>query len=317
MPRIRNIKPRFWDSPDTAKADLAVRLLFMAMWNWADDSGRGTANLKELEAFAFPHDTVAELPRRRRGNSAAVWPSFGHILAEVQECYGVVFYRVGSRNYFQIPSFKDHQSKNFKPDSTFPGPDEGVVWDLTSEFILDDRVEVSTNVTAVAEIPQQVAEFPRLAAEDHPLDRDEDGDWDGDNTTPVTYEPSPRARETRRTGAEIARAKFSLIPTSGSQLASGIVRAYGESLGAPVEAKTAKEMSKVIDSCLQAGQSPEAIAAGIEMWAKSDSFSPNQIPKYILKAAAARKSAGIGKPTQQAITTENLAAEIIAEMGQP
>ena len=64
MPRIRNLKPQFWDSPDTARADLACRLLYMAMWNWADDAGRGTANLKELEAFAFPNDDIQTLPRR-------------------------------------------------------------------------------------------------------------------------------------------------------------------------------------------------------------------------------------------------------------
>ncbi|BDY31392.1 hypothetical protein [Mycolicibacterium mageritense] len=187
MPRIRNIKPRFWDSPDTAKADLAPRLLFMALWNWADDSGRGTANLKELEAFAFPHDTVSELPRRSRRNSAgggrnsaAAWPSFGHILAEVQECYGVVFYRVGSRNYFVIPSFKDHQSKHFKPDSALPAPEEGEIWDLTSEFADTDAADNTPPDEQAAEIRQLGAEVCRLAAAHRPLDGDKDGDRDGD-----------------------------------------------------------------------------------------------------------------------------------------
>ena len=40
MPRIRTIKPEFWDSPGTASASLRIRLLFIAMWNWADDHGR-------------------------------------------------------------------------------------------------------------------------------------------------------------------------------------------------------------------------------------------------------------------------------------
>ncbi|EUA31270.1 bacteriophage gp78 domain protein [Mycobacterium xenopi 3993] len=43
MPRIRTIKPEFWDSPDTAAADLRTRLLYIAMWNWADDYGIGDA----------------------------------------------------------------------------------------------------------------------------------------------------------------------------------------------------------------------------------------------------------------------------------
>src|SRR5699024_760327 len=134
MARIRNLKPEFFDSPDTADADLAVRLTFLAMWCWADDSGRGTANLKELEAFAWPHDEVTELPRRRGRDSAALWPNFGRILAEVQRCYGVVFYKVDRRPYYWIPSFKANQAKHFKPDSRLPSPDEGEAWDLTCEY---------------------------------------------------------------------------------------------------------------------------------------------------------------------------------------
>src|SRR5699024_2447152 len=97
--RIRNLKPEFWDSPDTAEADLAVRLTYMAMWNYADDSGTGAANLKELEAFAWPNDDIADLPRRSSltsaphgpsssRTSAPSWRSFGEIAAEVQRCYG-------------------------------------------------------------------------------------------------------------------------------------------------------------------------------------------------------------------------------------
>jgi hypothetical protein len=135
MPRIRTLKPEFWDSPDTARADLAVRLAFMAMWNWSDDSGRGTANLKELEAFAFPNDDVKELPRKRRGNSAheaGGWRNFAEICGEVTEAYGVVFYRVKGRPYYCIPSFKRHQSRDFRPTSKHPPLEDGEVFDVTS-----------------------------------------------------------------------------------------------------------------------------------------------------------------------------------------
>ena len=134
---------------------------------------------------------------------------------------------------------------------------------------------------------------------------------------PAEFEPSPEQPRTRRTGSEIARSKFSVVPTSGSQLAGQIVRSYGDYIGTPVDAKTSKEMTAVIDAGLQAGQSPDAIAAGIQLWAQSDSWSPSQIPKFITKAAATRRHNGVGKPTQQAVVTQNLAAEIIAEMDQP
>lgn len=118
----------------------------------------------------------------------------------------------------------------------------------------------------------------------------------------------------RTTGAEKALTLFSAIPSHHSQLARQIVALYSDSLDTPIDAKTGREIAQAVDTCIQAGQSPEAIAAGIELWAKSDSFSPSQIGKYVTKAAAARRPSGIGKPTQKAATTDQLAAEILAEM---
>ena len=136
MARMRTLKPEFWNSPSTAQADLAVRLTFMAMWNWADDSGHGTANLKELEAFCWPNDDVRDLPRGgsgdRRGNSAHGWRNFAEICGEVAEVYGVTFYRVSGRPYYEISNFNKHQSKDFRKESRYPLPDEGEIFDVTS-----------------------------------------------------------------------------------------------------------------------------------------------------------------------------------------
>jgi hypothetical protein len=107
-----------------------------------------------------------------------------------------------------------------------------------------------------------------------------------------------------------------MIPSHHSQIARDIVRQYSDSLDTPIDAKTVREIAEVIDIGLQAGQSPDAIAAGIEDWAKSDSFSPSQISKYITKAAARRRNNGVGKPTIKAVQTGQLAEELIAEMGE-
>lgn len=139
MARIRALKPEFWDSPSTAQASLAARLLFLAMWNWADDSGRGTAGLKELEAFAFPNDDVREFHRHKAGNSGEVpattpelYRSFAELCGDVSEAYGVMFYKVKSRPYYVIPSFRSHQAKDFRPASKYPLETEGEFFDVTS-----------------------------------------------------------------------------------------------------------------------------------------------------------------------------------------
>lgn len=120
MPRIRTIKPEFWSSPSMRDLDPWARLLFIAMWNWADDSGRGVANARELAAFAFPDEddtiapTVAELPT---------------LLAEIRGRFGVVFYTVGGRRYYEIPTWDKHQRNEKRAKSKHPGPDEGHEYD--------------------------------------------------------------------------------------------------------------------------------------------------------------------------------------------
>ena len=117
MARIRTIKPEFWSSPNMAGADPWARLLFIAMWNWADDTGRGTANVKELAAFAFPHDNDPDAP------TAAELPS---LLAEIRGRFGVVFYEVDGRRFYAIPSWDRHQRNERRAKSRFPAPEEGV-----------------------------------------------------------------------------------------------------------------------------------------------------------------------------------------------
>jgi hypothetical protein len=117
VPRIRTIKPEFWDSPGTASASLRARLFFISLWNWADDWGVGTANPKQLIGFAFPNDddvTVAEFPRLR---------------TEVATCYGVQWYEVENRPYYAIPSWDDHQKNERRANRRNPTPDQGIPTD--------------------------------------------------------------------------------------------------------------------------------------------------------------------------------------------
>lgn len=114
MPRIRTIKPEFFDSPDTARASHAARLLFIAMWCWADDYGVGAANMKALAGFAFPNDdaiTSKELPC---------------ICKEVADTFGVVFYEAQGRPFYAIPSWDLHQRTERKSQRQNPAPPDDV-----------------------------------------------------------------------------------------------------------------------------------------------------------------------------------------------
>ena len=127
MARIRTIKPRFWSSPDLP-ADPWTRLLYIAMWNYADDSGRGPAGERELLGFAFPNDE--EL------NSADIRRMLGGIRLH----FGVVFYKVEGRPYFYIPSWDKHQKIDKRSDTRLPAPEEGFAYDPTTGTPLDQQL---------------------------------------------------------------------------------------------------------------------------------------------------------------------------------
>lgn len=111
MARIRTIKPDFWDSPATGQASLRARLLFIAMWNWADDFGIGDAHSGRLWNFAFPNDRVdpADIPA---------------VYAEVADLFGVIFYEHEGRPYYYIPSWNKHQKIDRRSVQKVPYPDE-------------------------------------------------------------------------------------------------------------------------------------------------------------------------------------------------
>ncbi|MEH3142508.1 MAG: hypothetical protein PGN37_20515 [Mycobacterium kyogaense] len=316
MPRIRTLKPQFWDSPSTAKADLACRLLFMAMWNWADDAGRGTANLKELEAFAFPHDDIADLPRRgSSGISAPVWRNFAELFSETVEVYNVAVYVHHGRKYYEISSFRVHQSKNFRPDSNLPGPDDGQKWDIASEYGLRQLGEPPQS----AEVPPDSSGNSALSCRTSPLDRDEDRDRDEDKNPPTPHpiedtlcEPQPPRT---KTGADIARTRITNLPTRASQAAMAIAHAYNDTLDVALTPKLLREVATEIDGCLRANNPPEAIAAGIQAWTASDSWAPTQIPRFVHKANNRTRANGHGTPTTKALDYDAAAARVLQAMG--
>lgn len=128
MPRIRSIKPDFWDSPGTAKCSLRGRLFYIAMWNWADDWGIGDANPRRLLSFAFPNDESSEVEPR----------NFRRLASEVAECFSVTWYEVDGRPYYEIPTWEQHQRTEKKARRVNPPSDQA------ERFLFEENAEVPT-----------------------------------------------------------------------------------------------------------------------------------------------------------------------------
>jgi uncharacterized phage protein (TIGR02220 family) len=56
MARMRIVKPEFWTSDQVMELSRDARLAFIGLWNFCDDAGIHTANVKRLKAEVFPCD---------------------------------------------------------------------------------------------------------------------------------------------------------------------------------------------------------------------------------------------------------------------
>jgi len=58
MARIRSIKPEFWTDEKIVELDFEERLLFIGLWNFADDQGFLDYSPKRIKMQVFPGDNV-------------------------------------------------------------------------------------------------------------------------------------------------------------------------------------------------------------------------------------------------------------------
>jgi hypothetical protein len=119
MPRIRTIKPEFWASEHIVKLSLRARLLFIGMWNFADDRGVLRASYARLKMEIFPGDNVT--------------PELMYLLIDelllVDEGDGklplIGEFESGNRAYWYITGW--HHQRIDRPSPRYPAPpDDGL-----------------------------------------------------------------------------------------------------------------------------------------------------------------------------------------------
>ena len=114
--RIRSIKPEFWSSPDIAALSDSDRLLFIGLWSYVDDHGRGRDDVALIVAALYPHDMVAN----PRDTVAKVRDG----LARLSEANLIRRYTVASRTYFLVTGWGKHQRVDKPKASRIPEPTE-------------------------------------------------------------------------------------------------------------------------------------------------------------------------------------------------
>lgn len=97
MARIRSIKPEFWSSEQVMACSPIARLLFIGIWNFADDAGRMKFSARTIKAQVFPgDDTTIEAVRGMLDELSAKG------LIEVYSVDGVEFFQVTGWHHQRI-----------------------------------------------------------------------------------------------------------------------------------------------------------------------------------------------------------------------
>lgn len=109
MARIRTIKPEFWSNEKIMGSSRNSRLLFIGLWNFADDAGRMIDSAKTIKAQVYPGDDDI-CSTMVRG-----------MLDELSEIGLLQKYEVDGRAYLQITGW-DHQRIDKPRASKIPPP---------------------------------------------------------------------------------------------------------------------------------------------------------------------------------------------------
>jgi hypothetical protein len=110
MARIRTIKPEFWSDEKVVECSVPARLLFIGLWNFADDAGRQEDAPRQIKMKVFPGDDFTAV-------------QIEGMLRELSDNGLVLRYAFDNRRFIQIKGWR-HQVINKPQRSKIPGPDE-------------------------------------------------------------------------------------------------------------------------------------------------------------------------------------------------
>lgn len=114
MARIRSVKPEFWDDQELAeRVSRDARLLYIGLWNLADEHGRLRGDVRFIRGRVFPYDDDLSIA------------DVGELLNELAVVGKLVQYRTATGTYIYLPNLGKHQRlEPEKVASKLPHPDD-------------------------------------------------------------------------------------------------------------------------------------------------------------------------------------------------
>lgn len=108
MPRIRSIKPGFWQDSRLSRFPALTRLVYICLWSMSDDYGRIEGDAETVWHFGFPREKIEDVSRA---------------LESLREASRVVPYRgQDGIDCLFLPYFNKHQKIDHPTESKIPAP---------------------------------------------------------------------------------------------------------------------------------------------------------------------------------------------------
>lgn len=118
--RIRTIKPEFWTSEKIVECSVNARLLFIGLWNFADDEGRMEDKPKRIKMQVFPgddfnSDDVAGMLQELSKNDLIIRYSIDG--KEIIQVKGWDHQRIDKPNQSKLPPYSENDPRPIREPS--------------------------------------------------------------------------------------------------------------------------------------------------------------------------------------------------------
>lgn len=129
MPRIRTVKPDFWNDEKLGQEPEAIMLTFIGLWNFSDDYGVVKANPLWLKNQIFPYKD------KLRIDVFSTW------LQRLSELEAIILFTYKGESFYCIRTFRKHQ-KVEKPSKARNCPEDVLITELDKcGFIFNENQE--------------------------------------------------------------------------------------------------------------------------------------------------------------------------------
>lgn len=114
MARIRSIKPEFWGDEKLSQLSFLSRLIYIGMWNFADDFGviKGKNTWLKSQIFPYNNFEISE---------------FDAALDELKNIKRILLFKVENEDYFYLPNFLKHQKIDKPSKVKNPAPTKEIL----------------------------------------------------------------------------------------------------------------------------------------------------------------------------------------------